>query len=585
MSRGQDWKVETCPGNHRVLHTSRLPNATVCQLRFRVSFKFPPNPHKTSRSLLGFIPIFAFSFQTVSTKQHRQTCAFRVLIIPAALPPGNSISSRLCSLLAKYLRLGIMATLSETKTIDPQQNCLLNKIPVELLVRITYFISTEDLGNVRLTCRALERSLFNFFSHEFFRKKQFMVSTFSLQALLDIAKHPAFSRCLKHVVISTDRYLRRSTHHVQPQVRQAFNEVCTDHESLWATGLLRDFLTEAFKNLPNLETVDIRDFNSRTRNRDGRSLGTAYWSSYGAPSLFRQFSARPTQDSRSPEEQLYRSQLFSAVVASLAAAEARPNSIEVIPRSTGLVDSAFFIPARMEPSITQVLSGLTKLHLVMEAPYYSQLDMPMAKKFLLLTPQVTWLRLNFFGSPYNGPINTSEQLPAAFLSWISGTNDDGTPLQNQFPSFHLETLELGNFSIRPAHLTRVTTRFASTLRVLGLRRITLDGRRDNADDKINIWRKIFTEQLPRVPGLDLRKIQLALLRQDHETVVLIDPLTGNQAEERTYTGEMAKVIQKVGAEITPLWPKPSEVVVPDGKSYSYIFYPFSFFQLPKGGRS
>ena len=84
-----------------------------------------------------------------------------------------------------------------------RDSSLLTQVPVELLLRITYYLSTPELGNVRLTCKALERSLFNFFSHEFFRKKQFMMFEDSLSALIEISKHPALAPFLVRRDLST----------------------------------------------------------------------------------------------------------------------------------------------------------------------------------------------------------------------------------------------------------------------------------------------------------------------------------------------------------------------------------------------
>jgi len=136
-------------------------------------------------------------------------------------------------------------------------------------VRITKFVATTDFGNVRLTCRVLEQALFHFFSHEFFRKKQFMVSTFSLRTLIDISKHPTLSPFLTHVIIATDRLSNYMPVGLPEAKEKARHHHDADYTFLVESGLLRDMLAEALGNLRNLETIDIRDFNSRSRNRDG----------------------------------------------------------------------------------------------------------------------------------------------------------------------------------------------------------------------------------------------------------------------------------------------------------------------------
>ena len=62
------------------------------------------------------------------------------------------------------------------------------RLPLELLLRITYHLTTPELGHVRLTCRQAEAALFRSFAREFFRRKRFMLTEFSLRALVDISK-------------------------------------------------------------------------------------------------------------------------------------------------------------------------------------------------------------------------------------------------------------------------------------------------------------------------------------------------------------------------------------------------------------
>lgn len=79
-------------------------------------------------------------------------------------------------------------------------------LPLELLVHISSFVSTSDLAALRLTCKQTEKSLYEWFSEEFFVKKQFMLTQPSLQALLDISRHVSLSKKLKHLIIATNVY-------------------------------------------------------------------------------------------------------------------------------------------------------------------------------------------------------------------------------------------------------------------------------------------------------------------------------------------------------------------------------------------
>lgn len=82
----------------------------------------------------------------------------------------------------------------------------LMSLPLELLVYISSFVSTSDLAALRLTCKQTEKSLYEWFSEEFFVKKQFMLTQPSLQVLLDISRHVSLSKKLKHLIIATNVY-------------------------------------------------------------------------------------------------------------------------------------------------------------------------------------------------------------------------------------------------------------------------------------------------------------------------------------------------------------------------------------------
>lgn len=63
------------------------------------------------------------------------------------------------------------------------------EIPPELLLRISSHVSTVDLGNLRRTCKQVEKRLFRDFAREFFTVRRFMVEQVSFETLLSIANH------------------------------------------------------------------------------------------------------------------------------------------------------------------------------------------------------------------------------------------------------------------------------------------------------------------------------------------------------------------------------------------------------------
>lgn len=158
---------------------------------------------------------------------------------------------------------------------------LLN-IPLEVLLQITSYLTTPEYGHVRLTCKHLEASLFGAFKREFFSKRQFALMEFSIQALVDIAKS-RLGPSLTHLIIHLESPPGIDSPRGIDDVSAQFNVYLTEflnHNEFITTGTDAEMLTDAVKHLPNLETVGMRDFNSKTRSRDNTE-----WHSYGVPTL------------------------------------------------------------------------------------------------------------------------------------------------------------------------------------------------------------------------------------------------------------------------------------------------------------
>jgi len=167
-------------------------------------------------------------------------------------------------------------TVSENDTSRdlPRPSPCLTTIPLEVLLQITSNLTTPEYGNLRRACKQIEETLFNAFSREFFTKRQFMLTEFSLQALVDISKS-RFSSSLTYVIIGLERP-RTCYISMRPgnPVHYDFNtgnrllEVFLGHMNLVNTSQDVEMLAGAFNKLENLQTIGIRDFNSRSRRRD-----------------------------------------------------------------------------------------------------------------------------------------------------------------------------------------------------------------------------------------------------------------------------------------------------------------------------
>ena len=83
---------------------------------------------------------------------------------------------------------------------------LVREMPLEVFLQVSSYLTTPDLCSLRRTCKRTEAWLFDTFSHDFFTRKQFMLTELSLQTLIDISNHPTLSQCLSHVIIGLDNY-------------------------------------------------------------------------------------------------------------------------------------------------------------------------------------------------------------------------------------------------------------------------------------------------------------------------------------------------------------------------------------------
>ncbi|KAJ4136381.1 hypothetical protein NW768_003994 [Fusarium equiseti] len=458
-----------------------------------------------------------------------------------------------------------MATDPDTAMADtpasPTTSSPFEKVPLEVLLRITSFLTTPELGNVRLTCRSIEQSLYTTFTNEFFTRKQFMISEMSLQALIDISKSRLGGHLCK-VHFGTDRF----THPLQVNGHNARTvkqmELYDSQFSMLATGHHGVMLAEAFRTLSNLEDIAIRDFNSTRRSRDGHNK---HWTSYGSTTAFNETGHRPGQSSGlawGPDTATaYGSTVFTSLLYALGKANARPKGIEHMSRSKNhLRDCAFNIPSYMLPSVTPVLENLEKLHIDIDllggsdfssddaAGHSPNADMKL-REFLLKLKNIRNLRINETHSSVTGP--------GMLLKWLGEITSPTDPSPSpEYP--YIEELSFGMMNVEPQHLIAVARKFAPSLKRLELHKVTLRRRLPDghagAQPKVNFWNK-FLEKLKDTPGLDLRHIRVSLPQQQwisrSRTFVSFEESTFCQ-----YTGTDWKhfVEHEMMSKVTVQWP-------------------------------
>ncbi|EPE02830.1 f-box domain-containing protein [Ophiostoma piceae UAMH 11346] len=344
-------------------------------------------------------------------------------------------------------------------------------LPLELLFRIARYLSTVEFCALRLSCRAVEQGLFHTFSHEFFSRKQFMMSDFSLKALVDIARHPNLSNKLEHVSFGLENLGRfRPRENDLPEQACFYHAALSDQSTIFSSGRAVEMLTEAFAHLPNLKTVSMRDWNSRTRFRDFDS-GLKHWHSYGFPTFVTSTGHR-RDTNRINERAGFTTNVFNAVSAALAKSGARPENIELMLRDPvmGLLESGFWVPPRAfeQEKYKGMLAGLRKLHLSIvigqypEAGIYAVRQSPRLRanpptlddqglksdlncnRYIACTAQsLEWLRINFH-------VNEVEGADAFMTYFTNPSNSKNSEDKIVYPK--LKQLDIGRVEVAPTSL-------------------------------------------------------------------------------------------------------------------------------------
>ncbi|KAH6660277.1 hypothetical protein BKA67DRAFT_641401 [Truncatella angustata] len=415
-------------------------------------------------------------------------------------------------------------------------------MPLEILQQIVRHLTTPEYAQLRLTCKHLEASVFNAFSKEFFRKKQFMLTLFSLQALVDISKS-RLADGLKHIIINVERPSRHLMPAHLPNVRatadvrrrtNSYRETYIDHLALIESGHDIDMMAQAFANLKNLETVELRDFDSESRYRDNTS-----WRSYGKTTYIQETGAQleiPGDHGRFSNAMDggndWASRLFQNMLRALGRTSIRPTRFEVNLRRSGLDDKAFKIQKYDESSIVSVLAKLETFYMDLSSNFIfaqvasqdqdngaTQCFSYYLRKFLRHIDKIQHLRLNF--KRFTG----SEVQD--FLSWLSKTpqtsslnTDAQNPdvLPDAPPSVlfrNLQRLEIGKLAVESNTLLALLRKHKATLRAVQFHLVSIV---DNSSyhSRVNHWSKFFGHMAKA--GLDLNHITMSLLSQEKFTV-------------------------------------------------------------------
>ncbi|EKD17919.1 F-box domain-containing protein [Drepanopeziza brunnea f. sp. 'multigermtubi' MB_m1] len=427
-------------------------------------------------------------------------------------------------------------------TITAQSSQLASGIPIEVLLNVSSHLKTPDYCALRISCKQIEDKLLDAFAQEFFTKRQFMWVELSFQALVDIS-HSRFSNSLNYVIFSLEQPIWRFPTEMTGPLNAATGDIeilenrinrtfkTLHYVPFFTTGQDVEMLAEAFGNLRNLETIGIRDFNSRTRRRD---YPDDAWKSYGSTTIKRESGPLVLHDDNRPRHPIFNNcsgseyglmnHVFMGVLrgAGKSSSPSKGLGLEVIMRRGSFTDTVLSLPPYVLPVLRPVLRHLRVLFLDLSSntgciqlningiatkcPNYFLM------KFLSETTELDHLRLNFrstWGSKSGGD----------FLSWLSKSapTDLATPTQiSELPRpvdfKHLRRIDIGMFEVEPNAVLATMRKFQATIETISLHRLTLT----NTDvlaagERVNLWAKLFG-QLAKL-DLNLKGINMSHLAQ------------------------------------------------------------------------
>lgn len=336
----------------------------------------------------------------------------------------------------------------------------LESMPIEILTyTIATYLPATDFFNLRLTNKHMEAQLFKAFATEFFAKRQFMLSSKSLETLVAISNHAALSPFLTHLVIGLDHPEKTHLHTSSSTFDNlAFLMASQDAKMVTVSGSACNYLRVAFDNLVNLHTIGIRDYNARGRR------GSTSWRSYGAPTFEQDTGLRMNHDTS------HAGRVFAIVISALShSTRKQVPRLEIILRrrfEEGVGDGHFFVT----DFANQTLQGLRVLLLVVHPGPHDptalyaitrpNLRCKHLLNFLSRCTNLEHLRLNFHPSETHG--RTDQFFDAVLPAWELSP----PPLLSQ--------LDLGMCTLDINTAVRLFNRLAGTLRTLSLYKIIFE---------------------------------------------------------------------------------------------------------------
>ncbi|KAI1266391.1 hypothetical protein F5Y18DRAFT_28398 [Xylariaceae sp. FL1019] len=457
----------------------------------------------------------------------------------------------------------------ETRSISPT----LLELPLELLLLIWDHLGIYDAFALRLVCRELASRLFETFCTEFFTERRFSISYYSLNALLEITKHPDLKKWLKHLTIGLDRFdsadalprvVDNWDHETHPARAssdakyyrlEALNQ---EQNFLLSSGKFQLMMSQALIALPDLQSLVLRDRNAPKKLK--RSGANPLLASFGAERVFRETGCDLTSDVPNAHlgahDDRFVDSVFQATLLALVQGQSKIDAlvVDIQKDNLGLSSSAFSLPECFLADIYPILSRLRSLHLSVSITRsalgsYSDRSQSFLRwqthqlaSFLQQVPNLTSMCIqckelgHFPQEIIRGLadiLDPPETLEHHLDSELNRPNiyRDTSSIPPVLPHcFHsLKELELENMTSSIVPMSRLLKPLAGTLRRLTLRKLALsvsesDAELDNDYRQPNAWSTLFQHM---IYPLELKLEHLELAALEHHTKSCSDRNNGH----------------------------------------------------------
>lgn len=384
------------------------------------------------------------------------------------------------------------------------------QLPIELFIRVAYFLNTKNFGNLRLTCRRVEELLHNQFVREFFARRAVGLTGVSLQNLVDISR----SRLATYVgtvelqtgAVVTPPFFYRGYRTVDqnPLIRQSIIA-----DSILHSGQHTIMLRAAFGKLTSLETVTISCISRAGQRRQG-----SHYRAYGYTA-----SETASRRPRTLQAQHAAAVGFVSVLTALGLAQAS-SVVHINAGCAPTTDAVLWVNDFMASATLPVLQRLTRLHLSMCDPLYAAEDAyersrirleqssgeldhePLFPELLKFLSHCHSLRELTLGTLRTMP---EENFGPNLLRGLTFSSQNLRPL-DKVESLHIRTTITSS-----KHLLQFIQQFAPSLTSLTLSKISLDdlnGRHPPSDYDYALCVTTFLRKLMALPELNIQNVKL-----------------------------------------------------------------------------